>query len=166
MWSQAANLTAPEAKPYLACYPIPALADASDGIFIMSTTHKESAVEIWVCFDRLPVFTGYDMWHQHQVCAGPNSPLSSVNASIQSYIDIDMYLALGARPEKLIMGLPFYGYEYRCNDSFASPSTFAPYVTSACVVGDVKHYSTEHYGVGARNAQRFQRNASTGCKKG
>jgi hypothetical protein len=83
------------------------------------------------------------MWHHHQVCAGPNSALPAVNSSIQSY------LALGAKPEKLILGLPGYGYEYRCNDSFPSPSTFAPCASSTCIVGDLKHYSTEHYGVGA-----------------
>ena len=32
----AANLTDEVAKPYLACYPIPGLAEASDGIFIMA----------------------------------------------------------------------------------------------------------------------------------
>jgi hypothetical protein len=84
------------------------------------------------------------MWHHHQVCAGPNSALPAVNSSIQSY------LALGAKPEKLILGLPGYGYEYRCNDSFPSPSTFAPCASSTCIVGDLKHYSTEHYGVGEK----------------
>ena len=51
------------------------------------------------------------MWHHHQVCAGPNSPLNQslgtdgLNQSLQSYLD------LGAAPEKLIVGIPWYGCE-------------------------------------------------------
>lgn len=99
------------------------------------------------------------MWHHHQVCAGPNSPLPDVNGSIQSY------LALGAPSDKLILGIPFYGYEYRCNDSFSMPSSFAPCATSTCVVGDLQHYNNEHYGTGAWSIERFQHNSSTGCVK-
>ena len=99
------------------------------------------------------------MWHHHQVCAGPNSPLPDVNASIQSFLE------LGTAADKLILGIPFYGYEYRCNDSFATPSTFAPCATSTCVVGDLQHYSSEHYGTGAWSIERFQDNTSTGCVK-
>ena len=43
----------------------------------------------------------YDMWHHHQVCAGPNSPVPALKASLKSYID------KGAAPEKLILGLPW-----------------------------------------------------------
>merc|ERR1711871_1208649 len=131
----AANLADEVAKPYLACYPIPGLAEASDGIFIMA----------------------YDMWHHHQVCAGPNSPLPDVNASIQSFLE------LGTAADKLILGIPFYGVEYRCNDSFATPSTFAPCATSTCIVGDLQHYSSQYYGTGAWSIERFQDNMSTGC---
>jgi hypothetical protein len=42
--------------PYLSVYPVPGLALASDGIFIM----------------------GYDMNHHHQICADANSPLDGV----------------------------------------------------------------------------------------
>jgi hypothetical protein len=43
----------------------------------------------------------YDMWHHHQVCAGPNSPVPALKASITSYIQ------KGANPGKLILGVPW-----------------------------------------------------------
>ena len=59
-----ANLTDPVEKAEIdKCYPIPELAEAADQIFIMS----------------------YDMWHHHQVCAGPNSPLPALSAGIHSF---------------------------------------------------------------------------------
>ena len=41
------------------------------------------------------------MWHHHQVCAGPNSPVPALKASIKSYIQ------KGANPGKLILGVPW-----------------------------------------------------------
>jgi spore germination protein YaaH len=75
----AANLTDPLSRDVNKCYPVRELSLAADQIFIMS----------------------YDMWHHHQVCAGPNSPLPALKASLTSFID------KGAASDKLIMGLPW-----------------------------------------------------------
>jgi GH18 family chitinase len=77
----AADFTSPSAAVILKAYPIPSLANVADQIFVMA----------------------YDMWHGHVVCAGPNAPLPAVVASLKSFIQ------LGARREKLILGIPWYG---------------------------------------------------------
>lgn len=60
---------------YPKAYPAAALSQVADQIFIMA----------------------YDMWHHHTVCAGPNSPLPDVMASVAAFID------LGAAAHKLIL---------------------------------------------------------------
>ena len=55
--------------------------------------------------------------------------------------------------------------EYRCNDSFPSPSSFAPCAESTCLTGDLKHESSAHYGVGAWAVERLASNHSSGCVK-
>ena len=60
---------------YPQAYPAAALSQVADQIFVMS----------------------YDMWHHHTVCAGPNSPLPEVMASIGAFVK------MGAVPHKLIL---------------------------------------------------------------
>eukprot|EP00957_Ditylum_brightwellii_P002062 158370-Ditylum_brightwellii.AAC.1 len=71
-------------------YDYKALADASDYLYVMQ----------------------YDTRSQifYDCTAAPNCPLSI------SKLGIEQYLALGIAPEKIIMGVPWYGYSYGCVD--------------------------------------------------
>ena len=120
---------------YLSVYPIPGLSDASDGIFIMA----------------------YDMNHHHVLCADANSPLDVLHSNVLSYID------LGARPEKLILGVPWYGYMKRCNDSYTSPSPFPQCADATCLVGDADHYDENDYSMGVWAVEELLANKSSGC---
>eukprot|EP01083_Nonionella_stella_P165381 549974_1 len=46
---------------------------------------------------------------QHQCLAAANAPYQGCQLGIQSYLD------LGISPEKLILGVPWYGYNYSCD---------------------------------------------------
>jgi hypothetical protein len=59
-------------------------------------THTHHVARCYACV--VPLMQ-YDMWHHHQVCAGPNSPVPAMKASIESYIE------KGATPGKLILGV-------------------------------------------------------------
>ena len=107
----AANLSSASAAPYLSCYPVADLATASDGIFIMSyVQHKPLASRFigqQMTLRRLPFCSLQGMWHHHQICAGPNSPLAALNDSLQSFLN------LGAPREKLIVSTPIIS-EFGC----------------------------------------------------
>ena len=120
---------------YLSVYPVPGLSEASDGIFIM----------------------GYDMNHHHDICADANSPLDVLRGNVQSYID------LGAEPSKLILGIPWYGYMKRCNDSITKPSTFMQCAEATCLVGDADHYDYSDYAMGVWAVEELLANTSSGC---
>ncbi len=56
---------------------------------------------------------GYDlqsqMWDQLDPClARPNAPADKIQIGLESYLDI------GIEPSKLILGTPWYGYDYEC----------------------------------------------------
>lgn len=76
-------------------YPWKALADASDLLFVMS----------------------YDMRSQiYDACiAGANSPRALVQQGIDEYV-----LAFGVSPDKLVLGVPWYGYKYECEAGAAA----------------------------------------------
>ena len=120
---------------YLSVYPVPGLAEASDGIFIM----------------------GYDMNHHHLLCADANSPLDVLRGNVQSYID------LGAEPSKLILGIPWYGYMKRCNDSIPKPSSFPQCADTTCLVGDAENYDHSDYAMGVWAVEELLANTSSGC---
>ncbi|KAL0583787.1 hypothetical protein ABG067_006342 [Albugo candida] len=66
-----------------------ALADAADFLFVMS----------------------YDMRSQiyYQCIAGANSPLALVKKGLEEYL-----VGYNIAPEKLVLGLPWYAYDYKC----------------------------------------------------
>ena len=71
-------------------YQYRALAEAADLVFVM----------------------GYDqqsqMWQRERCRARPNSPL------IKTFSGVRKYLQLGVESEKLVLGVPWYGYRYPC----------------------------------------------------
>jgi di-N-acetylchitobiase len=105
----AVNLSSPVYQPYYHDYPIDRLGAVSDGIFIMA----------------------YDMWHAHARCAGPNSPLSILESNVRSF------LTRGVHPQKLLLGIPWYGYEYPCNGTSAFPESAC--ARSTCIDGNASH---------------------------
>ena len=98
---------------YARLYPVARLSKAVDQVFIMA----------------------YDMWEAGQQCGGPNSPLPAVKKSVQSFVDA------GAAPSKLILGIPFYGFEYKCNSSLTRSSSSAP-----CKAPGLSHGRRSHFG--------------------
>ena len=103
------------------------------------------------------------MNHHHTLCADANSPLDVLRGNVESY------LQLGAAPEKMILGVPFYGYMKRCNDSIPQPSTFSQCAGATCLVGDAEHYDEAGpYGLGVWAIERLLANktASAGCVQG
>ena len=139
----AADLTAPSEAIILKAYPIPGLANVADQIFVMA----------------------YDMWHGDEVCAGPNAPLPAVVASLKSFIK------LGAPKEKLIMSIPWYGYEYRCNSSYTSADASgmpgnecAGVGQPSCLVGSWQTKTFTHpIGLGTWAMEEAIANKSSGC---
>ena len=129
------NLSDPAHVPYLRDYPVGELANASDGIFIMF----------------------YDMWHSHRVCAGPNSPYNHVEANIAGFLRL-------APASKLILGMPWYGYEYRCNGS--TPCTLKGCANSTCIDGSLAHESDHFRAPPYWKVQEMLSNASLGCVRG
>jgi len=66
----------------------------------------------------------YDMQSQiyppRECLAYANSPLPLVRSGIQSYLE------LGIAPSSLILGVPFYGYDYPCVNTSAEQCTIEP----------------------------------------
>lgn len=52
--------------------------------------------------------------------ASANAPLARVYRGLQRYLDI------GVSPDKLVLGVPWYGYSYPCLNSTAATDVFCP----------------------------------------
>lgn len=53
--------------------------------------------------------------------------IASANAPLAGAINgLEQYLALGIAPQKLILGVPWYGYVYPCLDTPDPLATFCP----------------------------------------
>lgn len=48
----------------------------------------------------------------YQCVAGANSPLALVKQGLEEFI-----FGFGIAPEKLVLGVPWYGYKYECANS-------------------------------------------------
>ena len=136
----ALNVSAKIEAPVFAAYPLVPLARATDGIFIM----------------------GYDMNKGHATCAGPNAPIDLLGAFVGGYI------AAGVPPEKLILGVPWYGRQYYCNATApaASPAG-TPCARSTCFCGSPGHYAP-YGGIPSlwHTRARLRAAATTGCARG
>jgi MYXO-CTERM domain-containing protein len=90
------------AVDWSAAYDYPALAAASDGLFIM----------------------GY-AYHYTGGGAGPNSPLDDGDIWSKWTLGwtVDDYLATGADPARIVLGLPLYGQAWPVADADAVPAT-------------------------------------------
>ena len=97
------------------------------------------------------------MNHHHTLCADANSPLDVLSGNVESYI------SLGAPSEKLILGIPWYGYMKRCNDSLPTPSPFRQCAHATCLVGDAEHYDESDYAMGVWAVEELLANESSGC---
>ena len=77
------------------CYPFKAISEHADYLFVMAYDEQSQ------------------MWNKRRnsaaICrAKPNSPLRKTFRGIKRYLEI------GVKKSKLILGLPWYGYEYPC----------------------------------------------------
>ena len=61
------------------------------------------------------IVMGYDVWH-HNTDAGPNAPVPAVHAALTTFLDL-----WGTPAEKLVLGIPWYGYTYQCQEPVPSP---------------------------------------------
>ncbi|XP_078515398.1 di-N-acetylchitobiase-like [Lissotriton helveticus] len=87
------------------CYNYSAIANACDYLFVMS----------------------YDMWYSVGV-AGANSPYKEALAGYEDYIN------LGIDQKKLVMGVPWYGYDYVCHSL---------YKERVCTIKLTSHYKSK-----------------------
>ena len=141
----AVDLTPPlttHARTYAQMYPVARLSKVVDQIFVMA----------------------YDLWRSGQQCAGPNSPLPEVTKSLQSYIES------GADASSLILGLPWYGYEYRCNSwltpnssSTSTPCQVPGLGSPHCITGTLANPLVEYLGV---STWAMEAMLAEGCTKG
>jgi spore germination protein YaaH len=56
------------------------------------------------------IFMGYDYYWKGSTTAGPVAPLSGENYNVTR--SVSNYLASGVAPEKLMVGVPWYGYDW------------------------------------------------------
>jgi spore germination protein YaaH len=135
----ALNVSAQDEAPVFAAYPLVPLAEATDGIFIM----------------------GYDMNKGHDTCAGPNAPIDVLGAYVGGYI------AVGVPPEKLILGIPWYGRQYYCNGTGTGLSVIPACTRSTCFCGSPGHYAP-YEGVPSlwQTRARLRSARTTGCSRG
>jgi hypothetical protein len=94
------------------------LAEAADALFVMG-------------YDLFYGGPRYETRKAGRICAGPNAPLSALTDILSSWIKT------GTPPEKLILGIPWYGREYECRIS--APSMYPPCANSTCVTGSPSH---------------------------
>ena len=78
-------------------YDIEGLSNACDFLYIMS-------------YDVMSQIVG-------RCIADSNSPIGAVSLGLQQYLNLS-----GITPEKLILGVPWYGFDYECNDNDINPS--------------------------------------------
>lgn len=81
-------------------YDMPALAAASDILYVMDYDTRSQIVD--VCL------------------ASANSPLGRTKLALQRYLDI------GIPPSKLVLGVPWYGYKYPCLPGTSPVAEFCP----------------------------------------
>jgi di-N-acetylchitobiase len=95
------------------CYDYLGLSQASDFSFIMS-------------YD-----TRSQIWDTGNCIAAANSPLPGVQAGYQNFT------AVGVNPAQMILGVPWYGYDYQCaagtgQQDFLCPIAHVPYQGAPC----------------------------------
>jgi spore germination protein YaaH len=56
---------------------------------------------------------GYSFWGKWSSTAGPNAPLTGFTHDITSVVTEDYGVPLSKYPEKLILGVPYYGYNWK-----------------------------------------------------
>lgn len=56
------------------------------------------------------IIMGYDYYYKGSTTAGPVAPLEGENYNIKR--TIDTYLAAGVSPQRLMLGVPWYGYDW------------------------------------------------------
>jgi spore germination protein YaaH len=61
------------------------------------------------------VLMGYDYHWSSAPTAGPVAPLAGESYNVTR--SVDTYLAVGVAPEKLLLGVPWYGYDWRVVDT-------------------------------------------------
>lgn len=103
------DMTKKDEKPVFASYHVAALANTTDGIFVMA----------------------YDMWHSHPYCAGPNAPLPTIEHNLKTW------LAAGVPASSLILGIPWYGRSYACLTNVSAGT--GDCAQSTCLSGDKAH---------------------------
>lgn len=56
---------------------------------------------------------GYVFWYSGSVTSGPNAPLTGFTHDITSVVTEDYGVPLSKYPEKLILGVPYYGHKWK-----------------------------------------------------
>jgi spore germination protein YaaH len=67
------------------------------------------------------VLMGYDYHWSSAPTAGPVAPLAGESYNVTR--SVDTYLAAGVAPEKLLLGVPWYGYDWRVTDTSRMAAT-------------------------------------------
>ena len=135
------DMTRKVEKPVFESYHVAALANTTDGIFVMA----------------------YDMWHSHAYCAGPNAPLPTIEHNLKTW------LAAGVPASALILGIPWYGRSYVCLTNVSSGT--GDCAQSTCLSGDKAHPSKHGptytlWQILAKLKESQQAGAGAGCVRG
>ena len=56
---------------------------------------------------------GYSFWGKWSSTAGPNAPLTGFTHDITSVVTVDYGVPVSKYPEKIILGVPYYGHEWK-----------------------------------------------------
>ncbi len=91
------------------------------------------------------VIMGYDYYYSGSSTAGPSSPLYSLTSSYDYNVSksITYYLSAGVPPQKLILGLPYYGEEWATSSSSVPSSTTA--TGSSKIYNTVRNNASGYY---------------------
>lgn len=78
------------------------------------------------------IIMGYDYYYSGSTTAGPQAPLYNFQTSYNYTLpkSITYYLKLGASPNKLLLGLPWYGREWETAGSMAPSATTGNFTSS------------------------------------
>ena len=78
------------------------------------------------------IIMGYDYYYSGSTTAGPEAPLYNFQTSYNYTLakSITYYLKLGASPNKLLLGLPWYGREWETTGSTAPSATTGNFTSS------------------------------------